>query len=266
MYPVLIKLGGFRIYTYGFFIALGFLIGIGLLKSEAARTGEQRDELLDLAFYLIGASVIGSRLFYVFSAPEMFLKDPLEIFRIWNGGVVFYGAFIAAFVTGCLYLRVKGKDIWRVLDIMIIPVPAGQFIGRLGCFFSGCCYGQICGHPWAFTFSDPDSLAPTGVPLHPTQLYHAAGNLAVFVLLWFLRKHKLFNGQLFWFYVLFYGLTRVFIEFFRGDLRGREVFDFLSLSQSIGVVFSIIAVLYLLVFGLRVQKKNKTGSVFPGGY
>src|SRR3989339_541590 len=175
MFPVLLKIGPISIFTYGFFIAVGFLAGIFLATKEAKRLGEDYEKIMDLCFYILVAAILGSRLFYVATSPEMFLKNPVEILKIWNGGLVFYGGFIAALVTGVIYLKVKNIPVWKTADIMAPSIALAHFFGRIGCFFAGCCYGKYCDLPWAVTFNHPDSLAPTGIPLHPTQLYEALG-------------------------------------------------------------------------------------------
>jgi len=188
MHPVLLKLGPLTIHTYGFFIAMGFIAGIFLAKREAKRLGESPERIMDLSFYILIAAIAGSRLLYIFINPEIFLSDILESFRIWNGGLVFYGGFIAALIVGIVYLKMKKMPLWRTTDIAALSLALGQFFGRLGCFSAGCCYGKACDLPWAVTFTNPDTLAPIGIPLHPSQLYQAAGNLIIFVILWLFRR------------------------------------------------------------------------------
>lgn len=245
MYPILLNLGKITIYTYGFFLAMGFLAGIFLAKHEAKRVGEDPDKILDLAFYILVAAIVGSRIFYVATNPKIYLAAPLEILKIWNGGLVFYGGFIAALATALIYMRLKDMAIWKTTDIMAPSLALGQSLGRLGCFFAGCCYGKACDLPWAVTFTHPDSLAPTGIPIHPTQLYSSLTNFLIFILLFFFRKKKSFDGQLFWVYVFLYGITRSIIEFFRNDFRGGLVFNTLSISQTTGCVMAILAVIMI---------------------
>ncbi len=256
MHPVLLKIGSLSVYTYGFFIAVGFLVGFTVAKKEGERLGEDPNKIMDLCFYLLLAAIVTSRLFYVATTPEVFLADPLEIFRIWKGGLVFYGAFIGAMVTIVIYLRKEKMPLGKTLDILAPSLAVGHFFGRLGCLSAGCCYGRPCDIPWAITFSHPESLAPIGMPLHPTQIYSALNNLTIFALLWFLRRRKKFDGQLFWIYVAVYGVTRSVIELFRGDFRGGTVFGVLSISQTIGITFAIIAVIMLVVFARKAAKRQ----------
>jgi phosphatidylglycerol:prolipoprotein diacylglycerol transferase len=139
--------------------------------------------------------------------------------------------------------------LWKTADVIAPAVALGQFFGRLGCFSAGCCYGKACNLPWAVTFTNPDTLAPVGVPVDPTQIYHALGNLFIFVFLWFFRTRKKFDGQLFCLYILFYAIIRSFIEIFRGDFRGELFFGFLSVAQLIGIIAVPAAVIIMLILG-----------------
>lgn len=253
MYPVLFQFGHISLYTYGLFIALGFLTGIAIAKREARRVGIHPERITDLCFFILIAAIVGSRLFYVLTAPRAFLEDPLEIFRIWNGGLVFYGGFLAALATALLYMRRHRLPLWQTTDILAPGVAFGHFLGRIGCFFAGCCYGEICYLPWAITFHHSESLAPTGTPLHPTQLYSAANNLIIFAILWGLRKRKRFHGQIFWLYVFLYGITRSIIEVYRGDFRGHLILERFTISQTIGVLASLTALIMFIYFWRRGQ-------------
>jgi len=254
MHPVLLTLGPLSIHTYGFFIAMGFITGILLAKREAKRLGESPERIMDLSFYVLIAAIIGSRLLYIFINPEIFLSDILESFRIWNGGLVFYGGFIAALIVGLSYLKIKKMPLWRTTDIVAPCIALGQFFGRLGCFSAGCCYGKSCDLSWAVTFTNPDTLAPIGIPLHPTQLYQAAGNLIIFVILWFFRTRKKFDGQLFWLYVMLYAVIRSFIEIFRGDFRGEPIFGILSVAQTIGIIMVPVAIIMMTILRKQASK------------
>jgi len=255
MFPILLKIGPISLFTYGFFIAIGFLAGIFLATKEAKRLGEDPEKIMDLCFYILIAAILGSRLFYVATSPEVFMKNPVEIFKIWNGGLVFYGGFIAALFTGLIYLKLKNISLWKTADIMAPSIALAHFFGRIGCFFAGCCYGKYCALPWAVTFNNPDSLAPQGLPLHPTQLYEALSNMAIFLFLFFFRKHKKYDGQIFWLYVFIYGITRSFIEIFRADFRGVFLYGIFSVSQVIGGIMAVVSLIMLSIFRQRALNK-----------
>jgi phosphatidylglycerol:prolipoprotein diacylglycerol transferase len=251
MHPVLFHIGPFALHTYGLFVAVAFLSAMGLALREARRVGVDADRLLDLCFYILIAAIVGSRLLYVLLDWPTFRQDPVEIIRIWRGGLVFYGGFIAAFLAALWYIRSKGLALWKTADILAPSIAFGQFVGRIGCLFAGCCYGRPCNLPWAITFTSPESLAPTGVPLHPTQIYSSLNGLLIFAVLVGLRRLKRFEGQIFWTYVLLYGVSRSIIEFFRGDDRGTLVSAMISTSQIIGVAMAAIAIAMLIMLRPR---------------
>lgn len=258
MYPVLLKIGNLTIHTYGFFVAMGFAIGMTVARHEARRMGENPDKIMDLCFYMLLFAVIASRIFYVFTNWDFFMTDPLEIVKIWNGGLVFYGGFIGGLATLLVYLKKHRMPIWKTFDILAPPLAVGHFLGRIGCFFAGCCYGKVCDLPWAVTFTRSDSLAPTGIPLHPTQLYEAFYNLIIFSFLWWFRTKKTYDGQVFWIYILLYGAARSVIEIFRDDDRGGFVFGIFSVSQIIGLILSVFALCMLFYMPKITMKVFKT--------
>jgi phosphatidylglycerol---prolipoprotein diacylglyceryl transferase len=255
MHPILIKIGNITIYTYGLFVAIGFLTALGLAQKEARRLGEDPGLIVDLGFYMLIAAIIGARVFFLIVNPEVVLENPLAAFQIWKGGLVFYGGFIAAVITAIVFVRGKKLRFMRVADIFSPGLSAGHAIGRIGCFFAGCCYGRECELPWAVVFKDPLSLAPTGVHLHPTQLYSVAADLMVFGLLWFFRKRTTRQGQLFWLYVLLYGIIRTILELFRGDPRG-FIWGGPSVAQVIGIALACVAAVALL----RLWKQTRDVS------
>jgi len=256
LHPVLFRIGPFTLHTYGVFVAMAFLSGIALAMREARRVGEDPDKILDLSFYMLIASIIGSRLLYAIVNWPTFRDDPLEVFRLWHGGLVFYGGFIGALLAALLFVGSKGLHLWKTADIMAPSIAFGQFVGRIGCFFAGCCYGKVCDLPWAVTFTDPESLAPKGVPLHPTQLYASLNALLIFLVLSALKGRKKFEGQVFWIYALLYGVTRFIIEYFRGDERGMFIENLLSTSQLIGLIMVAVAIVMLIVLRKRHAGNN----------
>ena len=202
---------------------------------------------MDLCFYLLISAIVGSRLFYMAANPVIFFQDPWEIIRIQNGGLVFYGGLIAALITGLIYMKSTAMPLWRTADIMAPSIAVGQFWGMLGCFFAGCCYGGISDFPWAVTFTHPDSLAPTGIPIHPVQLYFALNYLIIYGVLLFVRRYKKFDGQLFWIYVLLFGVTFAALEIFRGDIQSYSVSGALSVSQTVGAGLAMIAAVMIML-------------------
>ncbi|MBF0240958.1 MAG: prolipoprotein diacylglyceryl transferase [Desulfamplus sp.] len=260
MHPVLFKFGSLTLYTYGLFVALGFLGAVAFANHRAKKNGIGKDEMSDLFFLILISSIIGARILYVIVNFNEFESDPISVFKIWNGGLVFYGGFIAALLAAFLFVKKKGLLLGKTADIVAPAIALGHAIGRIGCFFAGCCYGEMCDLPWAVTFSDPNSLAPLHVSLHPTQIYEAISNFILVFILIFVDRNKQTDGVTFWSYIFFYGAMRAFIETFRGDPRGDFITTSLSVSQGIGIVLSIVGlfmVIYLVKFKNKAQSSQK---------
>ncbi|HXX58990.1 MAG TPA: prolipoprotein diacylglyceryl transferase [Thermodesulfovibrionales bacterium] len=243
MHPVLIRIGPLTVHTYGAFVAAGFLLGLMLAVRQAKREGIPSERILDIGFYLLLSALVGSRLFFVALNAGHYLQHPLDVFKIWEGGLVFYGGLMLAVPVAIWYLKKYDLDRWKIADIFAPSLAIGHALGRLGCFFAGCCFGKTANAlPWAVVFSDPECLATTGVPLHPTQLYESLGELLNFVILVTLRRHQSYRGQLFWTYLLLYSLLRFFVEFFRGDEVRGFIFSGISVSQGISMLTALLAI------------------------
>jgi phosphatidylglycerol:prolipoprotein diacylglycerol transferase len=242
MYPILFKIGPLTIHTYGVLMALAFLAAIYVAAREGARLGLSAERFLDLGFFIILAGLVGSRLLFVILEPRTFLSHPLQIFAIWKGGLDFQGGLFLALVAVLLFIR-HYKWPWRpTLDALALALPLGQFIGRIGCLMAGSCYGIPTKVPWAVTFTDPNSLCPYRVPVHPTQLYEGFLDLGVFLFLYWFRPRKLYNGQMALFYLFLGGLARFVVEFYRSplDYRGPIFFGWMPLTQLIALGLFVI--------------------------
>lgn len=247
MYPILFRIGNLEIRSYGVMIALAFIMGTFLSLREARRKGFKPELIYDLVFYVMIASIIGSRLYFVvFSDLSYFVHHPMEIFALWKGGLSLHGGLIGGLIAGIWFCKRKGIPFWGFADTVTPSIILGQAIGRIGCTLNGCSYGRPAGLPWAIIFTNPDALAPLNKPLHPTQIYEFSLDLLLFGVLWFLRKKIKFDGQLFIYYVFGYAAIRFFIENFRGDQL--KIMGLFPVAQVMSVTILIIAVVayYLL--------------------
>ncbi|MCF6247006.1 MAG: prolipoprotein diacylglyceryl transferase [Desulfobacula sp.] len=251
MYPILLSIGSFKLYTYGFFIAVGFLAAMWISKRLARPQNIAPQTITDVYFVIMLSAIAGARALYVFISFDAYKNNLFDIFKIWNGGLVFFGGFCAAILCSIVYIKKRNLPLWTIADIIAPGVALGHAFGRIGCFFAGCCYGKVCDLPFAVQYSHPESLAPLGVLLHPTQIYSVISNLILFFILLALHKKKKFDGQVFLIYIMLYSFFRSIIEFFRGDFRGDFFFDFISLSQGIGLSVSIVACFLLIKLSLN---------------
>jgi len=240
LYPELLTIGPLTIHTYGVFYALGILTAIFLAEYLYQKNGGKAGTFQDMGFFVVIGILVGARALFILVNLEYFLKTPLDVFKIWNGGLVFYGGLIGGSLAFILTARVKRLDLWPLADTVAPAVALGHAIGRIGCFFAGSCYGIPTTVPWAVTFTDPRSLATgvLGVPVHPTQLYESALLLLLTVVLLRIRSHARFPGQVITSYGAMYGIIRFGLEFLRGDPRGSvEILGAtLSTSQAISLI------------------------------
>jgi len=258
MHPVLVKIGPLTLHTYGLFVACAILAALWMGSHLAKARDIPSEKVMDLTFYAVLAGLAGARLLYVLLNLSLFRGDWLGILRVWEGGLVFYGGFIGALAAIILYIRRHRLAAGAMFDILAVAAPLGHAIGRIGCFFAGCCHGKVCDLPWAVTFTDPMTLAhPVGVPLHPTQLYEAFANLMIFALLFALYHRKKFAGRLFLVYVMVYGVARAIIEIFRGDPRGFVFDGMLSTSQALGLTAAAAAAVLLVVLHVRNNRTDR---------
>jgi phosphatidylglycerol:prolipoprotein diacylglycerol transferase len=216
MHPILIRTPWLDIHTYGVLVAVGFLVGLAVAARNARTEGVKPELISDLGVWLILAGMAGGKLFHIiFFWNDFLLGWREEGIRSLREGFVFYGGFIGASLAGWLYARAKRIPFAKLADCCAPGVAIGHAFGRMGCFFNGCCYGKVCTLPWAVKFPPPHLMA--GIPVHPTQIYEALGNVLLFLGLSAYYSRKRFDGQIFWLYVLGYGILRFCVEFFRGD-------------------------------------------------
>jgi len=256
VFPTIFSIGPFSLHTYGVMVAMAFLVGLRVTLLGARRRKIPEAFVMDWAIVVLLSGLVGARVLYVLLNAEYFRTHPLDVFKIWQGGLVFYGGFLAAAAAGVWYARQKMQPLSLLADIAAPALALGQALGRLGCFFAGCCYGKPTDGWMAVQFKHPDALAPLGIGLHPTQLYEAIGTFGIGVFLgWRLLMRKDQAGFLFWGYVLLYGLLRFVLEMLRGDVRG-AVFGGMYPSQWIALL-AIIFSASVLVSQIASAKGHK---------
>ncbi|MBN1385339.1 MAG: prolipoprotein diacylglyceryl transferase [Elusimicrobia bacterium] len=250
MFPTLLKIGFLEFHTYGFFVALGFLIGFKTLLRYGKKSGISVATVESLAFLTFITSLVGARLFYVLISLEEFIRSPIDILKIWQGGLVFWGGLLSGIVTVIIFSVKHRIPLWKLADIFAPALAIGHSLGRIGCFFAGCCYGiptdLLCG----VVFPE-NSLAPYGMKLFPVQLLSSLLLFILFLILNYAWNKKRFDGQISLVYTLLFSSGRFFIEFLRGDFRGTEVFG-ITPTQIVSVLMLIVST----IFYYRLSRKN----------
>ena len=257
MFPVLFKIGPLALHTYGLLAAIGIFSGVYLAGRRAEKEGYDRDLAMDLGFTLILSAIIGARLMYVIVEYPSYIDDPLRIFKMWEGGLVFYGGVLTAIPAAIWFLKKHRLDFWTMSDIYAPYLALAHAIGRLGCLAAGCCYGKPTTSWIGITFTSPESIAPRGVPLFPTQLFDSANEFAIFLILLAALPYKKFNGQIMLMWVMLYSVGRFIVEIYRGDSRGNFFGMELSTSQGIATI-AFLAGVAMFVWKLKRGGKAKS--------
>ena len=212
VHRVCFHIGSRPIYWYGVMMALGFLSGVWTWILLGRRDGRNSGFCSDLGVWIMLSGIAGARVAYVAASFGYYRQHLLEIVRVDQGGLIFYGGFLAAGAAIVLFARLHRESLTGLLDLVITGVPVAHALGRVGCFLNGCCYGAPSGVPWAVRLE--------GVARHPVQLYAAALNLAIYALLIVLyRRTPRRNGDVLTAYLLTYPVVRYSLEFLRGDPR-----------------------------------------------
>lgn len=260
MFPTLIRLGGFRVATYGLLVAAGYLAGIQFLASRRERMELDEPSFWKMIYWLFFGAVLGGKVLYWAVEWRSVLDGSHRIFADFRYGFVFYGGFLGAALVGFLLARTLKRPFLALADYFAVALPVGHGIGRLGCLAAGCCAGKPTNLPWGLRFTHPDCLVSPellGVPLHPSQLYEAAGNLVIAFLalrvLGRVERGERPHGSALAVYLAAYAVLRFLIEFSRGDDRGGALG--LSVSQWISV-----CVLAASVFLYRFLKSSPVGE------
>ncbi len=229
-------------------------------------------------------------------------RDCLRAFKLWYGGLAYYGGFLAAF-AGCMWYIVRHRQpVWRMADLATIGISVGLVFGRVGCFLAGCCFGELSfsklgvafpkGSPaWRLHTESTEHLghfahemcpgnagfqelvqhgglshaAAHSLPVHPTQLYHVVANLLVFLIVYYIfLRRRTYDGKVLWWFLLLYGIGRSAIEYLRNDSRGLWFDALLSTSQLISLPIVAVA-LYMMWRGRRSLRAGRPAPAPESG-
>lgn len=269
MDPVAFSFNGLEIRWYGIFTALAFITGYLTVRYRIRQYQVETPAAYEhLVFWGLVGGIIGARFLYIIQYWQHFAGEPLEVFRVDHGGLVFQGGLVGAFMLGLAVARMKKLHIRTALDIFAPPLVLAHAIGRIGCFLNGCCFGKPYSGPLAVQYSAgshaayvqrqlgiiPDAATAVPVPIFPIQLVASAGNLVIFLVLLLLQKRLSARGQLFALYVMLYSATRFSVEFGRGDYL--EFTAGLTPAQVVGLFLFPAA----LIGFIQLRRASKSGS------
>jgi len=256
--PILITIGPFSITWYAVSYVLALFIGIHLIKGLSKKYSVFKMTLIDidaLFNYIICGVILGGRLGHViFFDPVYYFSHPLEIFKIWNGGMSFHGGLIGVIL--CIHKFAstrKVSDFWKVMDLTSLVAPVGLFLGRVANFINQELYGNPTHSCFGFVFQMVDEL-----PRHPTQLYEAFfEGIVSYIVLRVILKHSIKNSKYFYglisgYFCILYAISRFFIEFLKVPDTSSNLWLISSLHISIGQVLC----LFMLIFGIFMIKRR----------
>ncbi|MCH2383490.1 MAG: prolipoprotein diacylglyceryl transferase, partial [Pedosphaera sp.] len=242
-----------------------FLAGLWTASRRCVLDKLDGKVISDLGVWIILAGMIGARAMHVVTYwEEQYVDQPLShLLDFRGGGLVFHGGFIGAALAVILYTRLHGKQpLWKIADAFAPSIPLGHALGRLGCLMYGCCFGTACDLPWAIQFPEHSPAfnllgqAPTDAAhslyVHPTQIYSALLNVALYGGLAWLYRHKRFDGQVFGLYLAGYSINRFVVEFFRGDYQAEQLwFGWVKPGQQLSLFLLPIGIALIILLRRR---------------
>jgi phosphatidylglycerol:prolipoprotein diacylglycerol transferase len=241
-------------------MAVAFLFGTWLSLREARRLHLDEDKVVSVILVSLVAGVLGARMLYVLEHVSEFRREWGSVLALWQGGLTLYGGLVAGVFGGLLMARRLGLPIWVTTDALAPSLAIGGVFGRVGCYLNGCCYGRPTRLPWGVSFP-ADSFAGLdfgNAKIHPSQLYFALAGLALFGLLWFLRKRLSPPGTLFWMSLMLYALARIPLDLTRA-YEPETVFLSLGPVEIVESQISSLAIaLFSLLMILRLRRESLT--------
>ncbi|MEI6055643.1 MAG: prolipoprotein diacylglyceryl transferase [Lentisphaerota bacterium] len=245
--PVAFKIGFLSIHWYGIMYLLGFLAAwfFGIKRSKRIKGLWKSENISDLIFYGMVGVLLGGRLGYViFYNLSFYLNHPLDIFKVWDGGMAFHGAVIGVIIGFILFARKTGKNLFQVGDLILPTVPIGIGLGRIGNFINGELWGTPSSLPWSMIFpNDPSKL-----PRHPSELYEFIfEGVLLFTILWIYSAKERPRMAVSGMFLALYGIFRFIVEFVRlPDAQlGYLAFNWLTMGQILSLPMILCGVFFI---------------------
>ena len=246
---ILFEIFGIQIKSYGLMIAIGIIVAATLFINKGKKKGLDEDSLLNVIIFAILGGMLGGKGLFIITEFKNIINEP-SILLNFGYGFVIYGAIGGGALAMYLYCRRKKWNIIEMIDITVPGLAIAQGFGRIGCFLAGCCYGAETTSPLGVVFPE-NSLAPSGIHIHPTQIYSSIFDFLLgFFLLYYSKKERK-NGKVMGLYLIIYSIGRFLVEFLRDDQRG-----------SVGVLYtSQFISIFTLVLGIIIFNNHK---IFKG--
>ena len=229
------------VFSYGTLIALGFFSAYLYTSWLARRRGLDEEDITDIFLVIILSSILGARTNYVISHWQQYASDPLSVFRVWEGGMVYLGGYLGAMVGAIVYLRYRGLAMGPYFDLFGPAVPFAAALGRLGCVLNGCCYGTPTSLPWAISFPTRGGWSE---PRHPTQIYEMILLVTIAIVLHVYYQRNRVPGMVMVGYGYLYSIERFAIEFIRGESEHESYLFGTTLAQTTSIFVVLLTAAY----------------------
>ena len=254
--PVLIHFGHFAVRWYSIIVLTAILVGLWITGREARRKGLDVDKVYETALWVVMAGILGARLFHVIDQWSMqYAANPIRVLYVWEGGLAIWGGVIGGLAALAWSAWRKGWPFGRLLDAFAPGLVLGQAVGRAACLITGDAVGRPTSGPLGVAYTSPQAMVPElGVYYTPTPAYELLMNLAIFGLLWSLRKRDLPNGALFLVYLVAYAAGRFVITFW-------NTYQIVALGLNQAQLISLVALMVgipLLVYVLLGRRGEPT--------
>lgn len=237
---------------YGIIIAIGMVLAYFYASHKMKVEGLSADDFLDIVLFTVPAGIVFARAFYVvFSLDEY--DTFYEMIAIWNGGISILGAVIGGIIAIVCVTKFKKISTLKALDSLAPAVLIGQILGRWGNFMNAEVYGNETTLPWRMRITDWHGT----FEVHPLFLYESLWNLLGFIIIQFIYKNKKYDGQIFLFYLFWYGLIRSILEPMRSDTFILKTFGGLPISFMISAAACAAALIIMIVKSVKTRKKEE---------
>lgn len=248
---------GKTIAMYGLMIVIGIFIGVMIAISRSKKYSISRDDIIFSSCYGAIGLIIGAKLLYIITIIpivvenwNIIMSDIKLLYHSLSAGFVFYGGLLGAAMGYYLYCRKYNISFPKMIDLIAPSIPIIHGIGRIGCFFAGCCYGMHYDGPFHIIFKN-STVAPNGIPLFPIQLVESILNISAGIIILIYTRKPRKQGQAIGIYIIYYSIMRFILEFFRGD-AARGIALNISTSQWISIILLPIG-LYLFL-NIKLKK------------
>ncbi len=267
--PIAFELFGLSVYWYGIILTTGIILGTLLSMYIAKKEGLDSDLIIDFILYDILFALLGARTYYVLFNWDYYKEHWVEILNLRQGGIAIYGAVIASIIVAVVFTKIKRIPFFKFADVAVFGLTLGQAVGRYGNFVNMEVFGDYTNSKWAMRLLKEQAKPPFSekvlqniqtafgaeyIQVHPAFFYESTWNILLLILLFMMRRYKKYDGQLFFTYLIGYGIGRYWVEGLRTDQLLLPIIQFPA-SQAVAILSIIMGIIGIFI----CRKSSKRG-------